>query len=85
MKHIALIAAFVTLGLMTIASAAPAPTLELGEPAVAAPQPVARLSGAEPEAPVLDEATVELASYFSMMRAFKRICYSDAVGYYYCG
>jgi hypothetical protein len=59
--------------------------LNLAEPAVAGPQPAERISGAKPEAPALDEATVELASYFSMMRAFKRICYSDAVGYYYCG
>jgi hypothetical protein len=83
MKHFALIAAFVTLGLMTVASAAPAPVAPLpnrGEPTVAAEG----LSGARPEAPVLGEATVELASYFSMMRAFKRICYSDATGYYYC-
>jgi hypothetical protein len=37
----------------------------------------------ETSGPATDQG-VQLASYFTFMRSFGRICYSDGIGWYYC-
>jgi hypothetical protein len=68
MKHIAIAAVIATLAQNT---ATASPIVDNADPA-----PRVDAQGVEP--------SVELASYFSFMRSFGRICYSDAVGWYYC-
>jgi hypothetical protein len=46
--------------------------------------PVALEAPRANDAPSGASTAVQLASYFTFMRSFGRICYSDRVGWYYC-